>query len=91
MARRFFYVCAGLFMLVCAYAIGARKAVAQAPQTPIVAIAGGAGQYMAVTGDGYAYLSVDGGMSWTARTNVLSGGPTPDKGMTLGELKARYR
>ena len=38
MAKRFFYVCAGLFLLAGAYALGARNAGAQAPGNSVVAI-----------------------------------------------------
>jgi hypothetical protein len=37
MAKKFFYVCAGLFLLAGAYALGARSAVAQAPGTVVSA------------------------------------------------------
>jgi len=36
-AKRFFYVCAGILCLALAYHLGARSATAQAPGDPIVA------------------------------------------------------
>lgn len=57
MAKRFFYVCAGLFLLALSYHLGARSATAQAGG-PVVGVAayfyqpGQAGEYVVATSSG---------------------------------------
>ena len=86
MARKFFYVCAGLLCLAVAYHFGAQSATAQAPDNPVVA----ATETYAYTTKGDVYHSPDNGFTWERRGNVFSG-PTPAKQETMGSLKARYR
>lgn len=51
MAKKFFYVCAGVFLLAISYHLGASNATAQAPSDPIVAAA--SGYFFAESGDVY--------------------------------------
>lgn len=92
-AKAFFYVCAGLFLLAGAYALGARNASAQSPSNPVVAIR--ADGYLVVTANGDVYYSVgaspENGGVFTHVNNVFSGGPTPAKQESWGQVKARYR
>jgi len=94
-AKRFFYVCTGLFLLAGAYALGARSAGAQAPGNAVVALTLANSQsssppLVAVTSNGDSYYSNDTGATWMLRGNVFSS-PTPNSQETLGGIKARYR
>jgi len=94
MAKRFFYVCAGIFFLSLSYHFGARSAVAQGPSNPIIGIAGGNGAWMVVTASGDSYLSnaaVAGGECWAHSCNVFAGGPVPTQQQSWGAVKSRYR
>ena len=89
MARKFFYVCAGMLMLALSYHLGANTATAQAPGNPVVAtfIEGNA----VVTASGDVYQSSNGVIGpWTLMSNTFSGGPTPARQQTWGQLKSRY-
>jgi hypothetical protein len=92
MAKKFFYVCAGLFLLAGAYALGARNAVAQAPSNPVVAVFDAS---HVITANGDIYSSSTGATcpgTWSICGNVFFGsGPTPNSGQTFGGIKARYR
>ncbi|NOT35528.1 MAG: hypothetical protein HOP12_15390 [Candidatus Eisenbacteria bacterium] len=95
MAKRFFYVCAGLFLLAGAYAMGARNAVAQAPSNPVVGTfsadvcaSGFASAVVTANGDVYGCA---GGGQWVHHGNVFAGGPIPTKQESFGSVKARYR
>jgi len=96
MARKFFYVCAGMLMLALAYHFGASTAVAQAPGNPVVALIGpyqGAPfASAAITANGDVYSTsistLDNG--WTFRGNIFAGGPTPARQESWGQLKSRY-
>ena len=92
-AKRFFYVCAGLLCLALAYHFGAVTATAQAPGNPVVGVAGDVvpSNFMAVTANGDCYKTPNFGVNWYPVTNVFSGGPTPATQPTWGQLKARYR
>ena len=89
-ARRFFYVCAGLLCLAAAYALGAQTAGAQTGTRTIVSVCGGAQTSLAMTGEGDAFVSYDFGATWGFRGNVF-GGPTSAEPSTLGQVKARWR
>ena len=96
MARKFFYVCAGLFLLALTYHLGARSVGAQAPGNPVVAtipLACGTVDGAVVTANGDVYVTQGGDCfaKWTHRGNVFSGGPVPVTQETWGRLKARYR
>jgi hypothetical protein len=71
-AKRFFYVCAGLFLLVAAYSIGAKKADAQAggPFVGLVATESNGVSYLAITASGECYGNV-------ARVDCDGPGSTP--------------
>jgi hypothetical protein len=56
-AKRFFYVCAGLFLLAVGYGFGARNVGAQATGNVIVAAHLGSGGTIAYTANGDVYWS----------------------------------
>ena len=92
MAKRFFYVCAGIFLLALTYHLGARSVAAQAPSNPIVAMVGfqntsGLTSISALTANGDFYEG--GSFGWTRINNVFN--PTSTKQESLGQLKVRYR
>jgi hypothetical protein len=90
MARRFFFVSAGLFLLALAYQLGVTTATAQAPSNSVVAVYSG-GNPLAVTANGDCFLASDAtGSAWTRTGNVFAGA-TPALKQTWSELKARYR
>lgn len=88
--KRLFYFSASILMLSLAFHFGYTTAKAQAPGNPVVAAAGN----MAVTANGDVYSGngyIDGvPTSWTLRSNVFGGGPTPALKESWGQLKARY-
>jgi len=55
MAKKFFYVCAGLFLLALTYQLGARIAAAQAPSNPVAAMSGTYPNQWVVTANGNVY------------------------------------
>jgi hypothetical protein len=94
MAKRFFYVCAGLLCLALVYHLGARTATAQAPGNADVAMTQNGGDHTVVTENGDVYTATSGALDapWVPRANVFSGGPTPTTTQeSFGSLKARYR
>ena len=80
-AKKFFYVCAGLMCLAFAYHLGARSATAAPPAgNPVVAagtngLHGGSSYGWVVTASG-DYFYFDGG-NWRFHSNVFAGAPTP--------------
>jgi len=92
MARRFFYVCAGLFLLAVAYALGARSAGAQPPGNPIVTVYSATnGESVAILVNGDVYTQSNLSVSpWAHRGNIF-GGATPALRQSWGQVKARYR
>lgn len=93
MAKRFFYVCAGLFLLAFTYHFGARSAAAQAPGNPVVgcgvAAYGGTYATVAVTANGDFYLLNNIG---TPRYHGnIFGVPTATAPTTMGRVKDAYR
>jgi hypothetical protein len=91
MARKFFYICAGMFLLALSYHFGASTAVAQAPSNPVVATWGSA--LIVFTANGDVYMSASGTSSgpWVHESNVFTGGPTPALHESWGQVKARYQ
>jgi len=84
LAKRFFYVSAGLLCLALAYHFGASSAAAQAPANPVVATYGN----LAYTANGDVYYDGGtGGSSWVWRGNVFGGGPTPASQKSWGQVK----
>ena len=88
LAKRFFYVCAGLLCLALAYHLGARSATAQAPGNPIAA-APATGYVFTANGDLY-YSPDPPTQPYSFLRNVFSGA-TPAAHETWGGVKARYR
>lgn len=74
MARKFFYVCAGLFLLTLSYHFGATTATAQAPASAVVAASGGTIGTWVFTSNGDAYQALDnsGTITFIARGNVFA-------------------
>ena len=74
MARKFFYVCGGLFLLVLTYHLGASTATAQAPATSVAAAAGGTIGTWVFTSNGDAYQALDhsGTITFVPRGNVFT-------------------
>jgi hypothetical protein len=92
LAKRFFYVTAGLLCLALAYHLGATSATAQAPGNPCVAFAinSGNGEKWAATANGDTYyFSALGPVS--KGPNLFGVLPTPAQQSTFGAVKARYR
>jgi len=93
MAKKFFYVCAGLFLLAFAYHFGASSAGAQAPGNPIVGVTtdGGGGVFIALTSNGDAYSSGDRAHTWYRVGNVFGNSPTSAATQSWGQVKSTYR
>jgi hypothetical protein len=74
MARKFFYVCAGLFLLALTYHFGASTATAQAPANPVAAASGGTIGTWVFTSNGDAYQALDdaGTITFVPRGNVFA-------------------
>ena len=95
MAKRFFYVCAGLFLLALSYHMGARGAAAQA-EGQVVGIASaydGAGQTIVtrvVTSAGDVYHK-ERFPPWQYEGNIYGANPTPAGNPSWGQVKNRYR
>jgi len=99
-AKKFFYVCAGLFLLAGAYAMGARSAGAQAGSQIVgfaVASLNGNHHYV-ITSTGDVWYHFTDGSSTPYNTaplfigNFWSGtGPVNVQPQSFGQLKARYR
>jgi len=92
LAKRFFYVCAGLLCLSLAYHLGARSATAQAGAS-VSGFATWNGVLYVLTPSGVVYWRQQSG---TAMTPLVSLGnfwesPTPATRETWGGVKARYR
>ncbi len=87
MAKKFFYVCAGLFLLVLSYHLGADRASAQAPSNPVVTMS----DPWIVTANGDIYQLMSSAGDCVRRGNVFSGAATPAKVESWGSVKVRYR
>lgn len=97
MARKFFYICAGMVMLALSYDLGANTATAQGPGNPVVA----AGEMtfsnstsnfvITSSGDLFTAASNSPGTSWVHLGNVFTGASTPALHESWGQVKARYR
>lgn len=97
MAKKFFYVCAGLFLLAGAYVMGARKAEANFGEVYIGGLpvdASGWAYVMTSNGDVYGRHIYNGSMGDPQPTlvgNFWGGGAVSIEKGTLGQLKARFR
>ena len=98
MAKRFFYVCAGILCLAAAYNLGARSATAQqgsAVSGIAVASVGCGAEVFVLTPNGdvfrrpYSCGALSGSTGFVG--NFWGGGPTPARQETWGSVKARYR
>jgi hypothetical protein len=89
MARKFFYVCAGMLMVALSYHFGASTASAQAPGNPVVA-ALTANSVVTANGDVYYAPGGIANPPWLFASNVFGGGPTPALHGSWGQLKSRY-
>lgn len=96
MARKFFLVAAGMFLLALSYHFGASTATAQAGSSGF-AIAVDGGTFYVMTPNGDVYSRVTTGTSWRPENplaslgNFWSGSPTPALHESWGQVKARYR
>jgi hypothetical protein len=90
MARKFFYVCAGMLMLALSYHFGATTATAQAPSNPVVATFPNGWVAVTANGDVYQATDANGPQGWHLVNNVFSTGPTPALHESWGQLKSRY-
>ena len=95
MAKKFFYVTAGMLMLALTYHLGARSATAQAGGSVVGVAAyfyqpGGAGEYVVATSSGDVYRKQTGGQ-WQYQGNALGAGPTITEQQTWGQVKDKYR
>ena len=90
MARRFFYVAAGMLMLALSYHFGASTAGAQAPGNSVVAATPSCqscGQIV-FTANGDVYSGAF--AQWQHVGNVFTGSPTPALQESWGQVKSRY-
>lgn len=95
MARKFFYVCAGMLMLALSFYFGAQSAAAQAGGREIVAVSteGGSHYVYTSTGDCYRWIPAETVTPTPAQfmRNVWDGqGPTTNVRQSWGEVKQRY-
>jgi hypothetical protein len=94
MAKRFFYVCAGIFLLALTYHLGARSAGAQASGS-ILGIVGAGGDnskhWVVLMQNGDTYYTTGTVGPWHPGQNVFSGSPTSGEPQTWGQVKDRYR
>src|SRR5437016_13836836 len=73
MARKFFCICVGMFLLALAYHFGSASAEAQAPSNPLVGgFQGNFGFPGVVTANGDVYLQLQSG-AWVFGSNVFTG------------------
>jgi hypothetical protein len=96
MAKKFFYVCAGLFLLALTYHLGAQSAIAQAPSNSVVGMDAASSTYAnVITANGDVYridagIGGGGALNATYRGNLF-GAATPSSESTWGQVKDRYR
>lgn len=92
LAKRFFFVSAGVLCLALAYHFGATSATAQAPGNAVVAATANSLAEFAITANGDTYFSNNAGTTWTFHGNVFGGSlPTPAAQESWGQVKTRYR
>jgi hypothetical protein len=87
-ARKFFLVAAGMFLIALSFHLGFTTATAQAPGNPVVAALHATA---VVTANGDVYYSTNGSVGpWIFGSNVFGGGATQTQRATFGQVKARY-
>jgi len=91
LAKRFFFVSAGILCLALAYHFGATSATAQSTGNPVVGMIGGASAAITANGDVYE-LDGSGNFSgnWHRASNIF-GAATGATQRSWGQVKARYR
>lgn len=95
-AKKFFYVCAGILLLALSYHFGAKNATAQAGGNVIGVAAyfysaGQVGEYVVATAGEDVYRKQGSG-AWQYQGNALGAGPTSvQETTTVGQIKDRYR
>jgi hypothetical protein len=95
MARKFFYVCAGILMLAGVFALSAKIVEAQVGDRNVVSLefaGGGSFSYLiVVTVEGDEYRKViPGGTTWEYVGNVFGEAVGADAS-SLGDVKSRFR
>lgn len=96
MAKRFFYVCAGLFLLALSYHFGAHSVSAQAGATGFAYSVAGMEHYV-MTPNGDVFMrpqgNIAGPFSSSPATYVGNywDGATPSAARSWGQVKDRYR
>lgn len=94
MAKKFFFVCAGILMLVGAYSLGARNVEAQVggDVVGVSSFVTTSGSYIvvAITNTGDFYRSENAGEDWYYRTNIF-GGAVSSEQPTLDDLKSQFK
>jgi hypothetical protein len=94
MAKRFFYVCAGLFLLALTYHMGATSAQGQSG-SPIAGFAGAGADnskhWVVLMQNGDTYYTSGTVGPWYVGQNVFGAIPTPAQQSTFGQVKDRYR
>jgi hypothetical protein len=96
MAKKFFYVCAGILCLMVAYHLGGRTAQAQVGSAPSGFSVTTNHTIYALTPNGEVFMRrTDGNGNFTGTRvsmgNIWAFAPTPTEATSFGELKARYR
>lgn len=89
MATKFFYVCAGIFLLALSYHFGAGTATAQAPSNPVVGVFD-RGAVITANGDIYANYGGASMHPWGYVTNIFNG-TTTSRTSTFGQVKVGAR
>jgi len=96
MARKFFYVCAGMLMLALAYHFGASSVSAQVEPTIVGAFADNCNGMIVVTANGNVFVRPNQVCANTFNGapvfagNFWAGSPTPSARESWGQLKSRY-
>ncbi len=95
MAKKFFYVCAGLLMLAFAYHLGVRNAQAQVAGEIIAAheVSGDHIFVLLANGDAFQCMLTDRYLNSTRiyMGNVYGGGPTSSTQSSWGSVKVKAR
>ena len=72
MAKKFFFVCGGILMLVLTYTLGANSVVAQSGAGKVVGIAIYGNDAIVVTAEGDVYQATNNNTdNWTLKANVF--------------------
>ena len=71
MAKKFFFVCGGIMMLVLAFTLGANSVVAQSGGENVVGMATYGGRVFVVTAEGDVYKASKSADNWTFKANVF--------------------